>query len=44
MTGSMTTGNTLFTEFTFALLEDSGYKYIYFEFSFYRVTKHIADV
>ncbi|CAD8054509.1 unnamed protein product [Paramecium primaurelia] len=35
MTGAMMTGNSLFTEFTFALLEDSG---------FYRVTKHVADV
>lgn len=26
MTGSLITGNTLFTDFTFALLEDSGYK------------------
>lgn len=25
MTGAMMTGNSLFTEFTFALLEDSGY-------------------
>lgn len=25
MTGTMITGNTLFTEFTFTLLEDTGY-------------------
>ncbi|CAK87891.1 unnamed protein product (macronuclear) [Paramecium tetraurelia] len=35
MTGSMISGNTLFTDFTFAILEDTG---------FYRVTKHASDV
>ncbi|CAD8091415.1 unnamed protein product [Paramecium primaurelia] len=35
MTGSILTGDSLFTEFTFALLEDTG---------FYRVTKHVSDV
>ncbi|CAD8147263.1 unnamed protein product [Paramecium octaurelia] len=35
MTGALMTGNSLFTEFTFGLLEDTG---------FYRVTKHISDI